>query len=104
MSVRSNDGAGGLRDRVQDEMLDTFDEELEMEIDDDRLSRALDQIVENPDQDTVDRSFYFKELLRLQRDLIKLQDWVVATKAKIVVVFVAILPARAARSSASPSV
>jgi polyphosphate kinase 2 (PPK2 family) len=104
MSVRSNDGAGGLRDRVQDEMLDTFDEELEMEIDDDRLSRALDQIVENPDQDTVDRSFYFKELLRLQRELIKLQDWVVATKAKIVVVFVAILPARAARSSASPSV
>jgi polyphosphate kinase 2 (PPK2 family) len=87
MSVRSNDGAGGLRDRVQDEMLDTFDEELEMEIDDDRLTQALDQIVENPDQDTVDRSFYFKELLRLQRELIKLQDWVVATKAKIVVVF-----------------
>jgi polyphosphate kinase 2 (PPK2 family) len=87
MSVRSNDGAGGLRDRVQDEMLDTFDEELEMEIDDDRLTQALDQIVESPDQDTVDRSFYFKELLRLQRELIKLQDWVVATKAKIVVVF-----------------
>jgi polyphosphate kinase 2 len=87
MSVQSNDGAGGLRDRVQDEMLDTFDEELEMEIDDDRLSRALDQIVENPEQDTVDRSFYFKELLRLQRELIKLQDWVVASKAKIVVVF-----------------
>jgi polyphosphate kinase 2 (PPK2 family) len=68
-------------------MLDTFDEELEMEIDDDRLTQALDRIVESPDQDTVDRSFYFKELLRLQRELIKLQDWVVATKAKIVVVF-----------------
>src|ERR1700730_228403 len=87
MSVRSNDGAGGLLDRIQDEMLDTFDEELEMEIDDDRLTQALDRIVESPDQDTVDRSFYFKELLRLQRELIKLQDWVVATKAKIVVVF-----------------
>jgi polyphosphate kinase len=87
MSVQSNDEAGGLRDRVQEEMLDAFDEELEMEIDDDRLTKALDQIVENPTQDTVDRSFYFRELLRLQRELIKLQDWVVANKAKIVVLF-----------------
>jgi polyphosphate kinase len=87
MSVQSNDDAGGLRDRVQDEMLDSFDEELEMEIDDERLTKALDQIVDHPDQDTIDRSFYFKELLRLQRELIKLQDWVVATKAKIVVLF-----------------
>jgi polyphosphate kinase len=87
MSDQSNAGAGGLRDRVQDEMLDSFDEELEMEIDDDRLTKALDRIVDHPDQDTPDRSFYFKELLRLQRELIKLQDWVVATKAKIVVLF-----------------
>jgi polyphosphate kinase len=87
MSVQSNDDAGGLRDRVQDEMLDSFDEELEMEIDDERLTKALDQIVDHPDQDTIDRSFYFKELLRLQRELIRLQDWVVATKAKIVVLF-----------------
>jgi polyphosphate kinase 2 len=87
MSDQSNAGAGGIRDRVHDEMLDSFDEELEMEIDDDRLTKALDQIVDHPDQDTLDRSFYFTELLRLQRELIKLQDWVVATKAKIVVLF-----------------
>jgi polyphosphate kinase 2 len=87
MSDQSNAGAEDLRDRVHDEMLDSFDEELEMEIDDDRLTKALDQIVDHPDQDTLDRSFYFKELLRLQRELIKLQDWVVATKAKIVVLF-----------------
>ena len=30
---------------------------------------------------------YFKELLRLQRELIKLQDWVVAKKLKLVVLF-----------------
>ena len=30
---------------------------------------------------------YFKELLRLQRELIKLQDWVVAKKLKLVVIF-----------------
>ena len=105
MSVQSKDGAGGLRDRVQDEMLETFDEELEMEIDDDRLTRALDQIVENPEQDTVDRSFYFKELLRLQRELVKLQDWVVATTSRrsSSCSKVAMPPARAVRSSASPS-
>ncbi len=33
------------------------------------------------------RRLYFTELLRLQRELIKLQDWVVAKKLKIVVVF-----------------
>jgi polyphosphate kinase 2 len=87
MSVQSNDGSGKLRERVQEELLDSFDEELEMEIDDDRLVKALDQIVDHPDQDTLDRSLYFRELLKLQRDLVKLQDWVVATKAKVVVVF-----------------
>jgi polyphosphate kinase 2 len=87
MSVQSNDGAGKISDRVQEEMLDSFDEELELEIDDDRLNEVLSKIIETPDQDTVDRSFYFKELLNLQRELVKLQDWVVATKAKIIVVF-----------------
>jgi polyphosphate kinase len=87
MSVQSSDGAGKISDRVQEEMLDSFDEELELEIDDDRLNEALNKIIETPDQDTVDRSFYFKELLNLQRELVKLQDWVIATKAKIVVVF-----------------
>jgi polyphosphate kinase len=87
MSVQSNGGSGNLRERVQEEMLDSFDEELELEIDDDRLLKALDQIVDHPDQDTLDRSFYFRELLKLQRELVKLQDWVVATKARVVVVF-----------------
>ena len=87
MSIQSNSNAGGVRDRIQEEMLDTFDEELEMEIDDERLTEALNKIVENPAEDTVDRGFYFKELLTLQRELVKLQDWVVATKARIVVLF-----------------
>ncbi len=34
-----------------------------------------------------DRKFYFKELLRLQRELIKLQDWIVHKKLKVVVLF-----------------
>ncbi len=35
----------------------------------------------------IDRHVYFKELFRLQRELVKLQDWVVDQKLKVVVVF-----------------
>jgi polyphosphate kinase len=76
-----------LQDRVHDELVDSVDEELEMEIDDDRLARLLDHVTDSPEQDTIDRSFYFKELLRLQRELVKLQDWVVHQKLKVVVLF-----------------
>jgi polyphosphate kinase len=76
-----------LQDRVHDELVDSVDEELEMEIDDERLARLLDHVTDSPEQDTIDRSFYFKELLRLQRELVKLQDWVVHQKLKVVVLF-----------------
>ena len=35
----------------------------------------------------IDRRLYFHELLRLQSELVKLQDWVVHTKYKLVVIF-----------------
>ena len=76
-----------LQERVHDEMVDTVDEELEMEIDDDRLASLLDHVTDQPDQDTLDRRTYFKELLKLQRELIKLQDWVVHQRLKVVVLF-----------------
>jgi polyphosphate kinase len=68
-------------------MVDNVDEELELEIDDDRLSRLLDHVTDGPDPETIDRSLYFRELLRLQRELVKLQDWVVHQKLKVVVLF-----------------
>ena len=37
--------------------------------------------------EALDRRTYFRELLRLQRELIKLQDWVVHQKLKLVVLF-----------------
>jgi polyphosphate kinase len=76
-----------LEDRLHDELLDSVDEELEMEIDDDRLARLLDDITDVPRVEGLDRSFYFKELLRLQRELVKLQDWVFHRKLKVVVLF-----------------
>jgi polyphosphate kinase 2 len=77
--------------RVHGEMLDSFDEELEMEVDDGRMERLLDDIAGQaagePGSTGMDRRLYFKELFRLQGELVKLQDWVVHKKLKVVVLF-----------------
>jgi polyphosphate kinase 2 len=76
-----------LEDRLRDELLDSVDEELELEIDDERLARLLDGITDEPQVKGLPRSVYFKELLRLQSELVKLQDWVVLQGLKVVVLF-----------------
>ena len=76
-----------LTARVRAEMLDNFDEELEEEIDDQRLAALLDDASEHPDSIGFSRSLYFKELFRLQRELVKLQDWVSSEGKKAVVIF-----------------
>jgi polyphosphate kinase 2 len=76
-----------LDERVHDEMVETVDEELEMEIDDARLASLLEHVIDSPPADTIDRHIYFKELLRLQGELVKLQDWVVHRGLKVAVLF-----------------
>jgi polyphosphate kinase 2 len=79
---------GTLHQRVRAEMLDSFDEELELEVDDHRLASLLGEISEHPGTtEPLDRSVYFKELFRLQGELVKLQDWVAHEKLKVVVLF-----------------
>ena len=73
--------------RINGEMLDSFDEELELEIDDDRLAELLRDISEHPQVETLDRRIYFKGLFRLQGELVKLQDWVLHNKLKVIVIF-----------------
>ena len=69
---------------VEAELADSFDEELEQELDDGRL----EALVKGADEDSdVERFSYFRELYRLQSELIKLQDWVVDQKLKVVVLF-----------------
>ncbi|HEU4459165.1 MAG TPA: polyphosphate kinase 2 [Methylibium sp.] len=80
-----------LLDRIDLDLLDGYDEELEMEFEDRRLDAAADG------DDAADatkraarrheRQHYFRELFRLQHELVKLQDWVAATRQKIVIVF-----------------
>jgi len=78
---------GFPHERLQDELVETIDEELELEIDDARLAELLRHKTDEPPSETMDRHMYFKELLRLQKELVKLQDWVQHHKLKLVVLF-----------------
>jgi polyphosphate kinase len=74
---------------VEEAMIDSFDEELEMELDDSRLEQLLDENADADDGSSagLGRGVYFRELFRLQTELIKLQDWIVDKKLKVVVLF-----------------
>ena len=76
-----------IHERIHAEMLDSFDEELELEIDDDRLDALTNEFADHTATETVDRRVYFQELFRLQGELVKLQDWVQHQKLKVVVIF-----------------
>jgi polyphosphate kinase 2 len=88
MSDRTVGDHAEFQRRVHAEMLDSFDEELEMEIDDDRMNHLIAESSAPADEETNEaRQFYFKELFRLQGELVKLQDWVMHKKLKVVVLF-----------------
>ncbi|AXB79723.1 polyphosphate kinase 2 [Novosphingobium sp. P6W] len=74
-------------DRIKAEIADSFDEELEMEIDESRLESLLDDMSEHPEQAQLDRRIYFRELFRLQHELVRLQEWVQYKGLKVVVLF-----------------
>jgi len=71
---------------LYDDILDSFDEELEMELDDERMDALARELGQTP-APGMDRRLYFRELLRLQGELVKLQGWVVEQKLKVVVLF-----------------
>jgi polyphosphate kinase 2 len=85
--VSTDTRAKNLNMRVRADLIDSFDEELEMELDDERLSKLLDGMSDGLEPQEMDRKLYFKELFRLQGELVKLQDWIVAQKLKVVVIF-----------------
>lgn len=72
--------------RVRRDIVDSYDEELELELED-RPFDAHGQEMALTDEEKASRRTYFRELLRLQGELVKLQDWVVATGHKMVVIF-----------------
>jgi polyphosphate kinase 2 len=87
MSTANSIDPDSLQARIEREMQDNADEELEMELDDRRLARLRTEVGEPDVGEPLDRHYYFEELLRLQGELVKLQDWVQNNKLKVVVIF-----------------
>ena len=72
------------------ELQDVLDEELEAELDDVRRAHGLQEALKSgafEPRTTLDRRTYFRELYRLQAELIDLQDWTIANGEKLVVLF-----------------
>ena len=76
-----------IRNWIDAELEDSFDEEFEMEMDDEGIARDVRALTGLGHKDAIDRRVYFRELLNLQSELVKLQDWVIATGYKLVVIF-----------------
>src|SRR6478735_9399056 len=72
--------------RLQRDVVDSYDEELELELED-RPFDADGTVIALSEVEKRERRQYFRELLRLQGELVKLQDWVVATGHKMVILF-----------------
>jgi polyphosphate kinase 2 len=68
--------------QLREDLLDSLDEEFELEMED-RLGEDAARSAECASS----RIRYFRELLRLQTELVKLQDWVVHSRHRIVILF-----------------
>jgi polyphosphate kinase 2 len=76
-----------LIQRIRRDMLDSWDEELEMDVEDYHPLPDLPDGGANGAGEKAYRKNYFEQLFRLQGELVKLQDWVAATKEKVVILF-----------------
>lgn len=74
-------------DRIKAEIADSFDEEFEMQMEEERLEAPFDQSGAGSSDQNFERRTYFRELFRLQHELVKLQEWVQHKKLKVVVLF-----------------
>ncbi|MTH64795.1 polyphosphate kinase 2 [Paracoccus shanxieyensis] len=77
----------GPKNWLEAELEDTLDEDYEIELEDAVLSQEIARIYRDAHPNQMPRNDYFRELLRLQSELIKLQDWVSYHKEKVVVLF-----------------
>ncbi len=77
----------GGKDWLEAELADTLDEDYEIELEDAVLSMKIREIYRKAHGPSIPRPDYFRSLLRLQAELIKLQDWVIHRKEKVVIIF-----------------
>jgi polyphosphate kinase 2 len=70
--------------RISRDLADGYDEELELERED---RHPLPDGSSGAKTETEYRRSYFQQLFRLQAELVKLQDWVVASRQKVLILF-----------------
>ena len=77
----------GHADWLEAELADTLDEDYELELSEPALSLEIREIYKHAHPPSIPRVEYLRALLRLQAELIKLQDWVSYNKEKLVLIF-----------------
>jgi polyphosphate kinase 2 len=70
--------------RISRDLADGYDEELELELED---RHPLPDGSSAAESESDYRRGYFQQLFRLQAELVKLQDWVVASRQKVLILF-----------------
>ena len=92
--------AQDLMQRIANDLMDSYDEELELEIEDRNVDEAGDLVA----TDKLERQRYFRTCFACRGELVKLQDWVQHSRQKVVILFEgAMRRARRRHQSASPS-
>ena len=79
-----NGGDNDMMERISRDLVDSYDEEIELELEDREIDEA--GVVRDADNKEA-RRLYFRELFRLQGELVKLQDWVQKTGQRVVILF-----------------
>ena len=74
--------------RIRRDLADSYDEEVELEQEDHNVDALAESGLDvESDAYQQGRKLYFRELFRMQAELVKLQDWVVRTGHKVVILF-----------------
>jgi polyphosphate kinase len=74
--------------RIKRDLDDSYDEELELELEDRNVDELAESLLDTTSKQYKEsRRRYFRELFRMQGELVKLQDWVVKTGHKVVILF-----------------
>lgn len=71
---------------LEAELNETYDEMFEAEFSEPMLPDEFWKIYKGERSDTLEKRTYFRNLLRLQMELIKLQDWVENTGSKVLII------------------
>ena len=74
-----------LQDMLDTEFEETLDDLIEVEFNEPILAEEVRALYKKQHPKGLDGRIYYPNLLRLQGEMIKLQDWVVATNAKVLI-------------------